>query len=119
GVKCVLRLPVEGSGLGQDQLTALFRAFQEALTNVARHAEATRVRVGLRERVGGLELVIRDNGKGIQEKQILDPKSLGLIGMRERIQAFGGKIEIKGVPQKGTTFRVFMPKEAKGKKEPG
>ncbi len=119
GIKCELRLPVEVSGLGRDQLTALFRAFQEALTNVARHAEATRVRVGLRERIDGIELVIRDNGKGIQENQILDPKSLGLIGIRERIQSFGGKIEIKGVPQKGTTFRVFMPKEMNGKKEPG
>ncbi len=112
GLKCSLDLPEEISGLGRDQLTVLFRAFQEALTNVARHAEASEIQVGLHVGPSQISLVIQDNGKGILESQILDPKSLGLIGIRERIQTSGGSFEIIGQPKNGTTVRIQMPRSS-------
>jgi signal transduction histidine kinase len=70
--------------LGDAHSTAIFRIFQETLTNIARHANATRAQVILKENSGVIEMEIFDNGKGINEEQILNPKTLGLIGMRER-----------------------------------
>jgi signal transduction histidine kinase len=95
--------------LDQDSSTAVFRIFQEALTNVARHADATKVKVGLREKAGRLELKVRDNGKGISEGKISDPKSFGIVGMKERVYFLGGKIEIKGVQDKGTIIKMIIP----------
>ena len=91
--------------------TALFRVCQETLTNVARHAGATRVDVALNcDRDGRvLELTIRDDGTGIDESQITQSKSLGLAGMRERVQALNGRLEIRGAPGQGTTVSVVVP----------
>ncbi|MCK4329397.1 PAS domain S-box protein [candidate division WOR-3 bacterium] len=94
--------------LDKDRSTAIFRIFQETLTNVARHADATRVKVSLREKAGKLELKVRDNGKGITEKQISDPKSFGIIGIRERVHPWGGEVKIRGVRNKGTTVTVSI-----------
>jgi signal transduction histidine kinase len=89
--------------------TDLFRIFQETLTNVARHAKATRVQVELDNTPDELVLIVRDNGQGITESQISDPKSLGLIGMRERVRFRGGKIIFQGIPAQGTTVTVCFP----------
>jgi PAS domain S-box-containing protein len=89
--------------------TAIFRIFQETLTNIARHADATRAQVILNENSGVIEMEIRDNGKGINEEQILNPKSFGLIGMRERANFFGGDFRISGNRDKGTTVKVSIP----------
>ncbi|MBW1936623.1 MAG: PAS domain S-box protein [Deltaproteobacteria bacterium] len=89
--------------------TALFRVTQEALTNIARHAEATRARISLRRNGSKLELKISDNGKGITEESVLSPESLGLMGMRERIRPFGGELKIESVPKKGTTLSIALP----------
>jgi signal transduction histidine kinase len=62
--------------------------------------------VGLKERAGKLTLRVRDNGIGITEERIFDSQSFGLIGMRERIHPWGGKVNIKGIPGKGTTVVV-------------
>jgi signal transduction histidine kinase len=94
----------------EDIALAVFRLFQEALTNVARHSRATKVIVVLREGERslfgdeGLILEIRDNGRGITEEEILNPESLGLLGMKERVLAFGGEISICGKPDGGTTL---------------
>ncbi len=95
--------------LDRDRSTAMFRIFQETLTNVARHANATRIEVSLKEKAGTLKLKVIDNGRGITKKQISDPQSFGLIGMRERVHHWGGEVKISGIQDKGTTVIVSIP----------
>jgi len=109
GIRCKLSLPSETLLLDHERSTAAFRIFQELLTNVARHANATRIDVAMRVDSGVLVLTVEDNGKGIAEPAIYDSKSLGLLGMRERVLPFGGAIEIAGIPDKGTKVRVCIP----------
>ena len=100
-----------GSGLedpDKERSTALFRVFQELLTNVARHANATRVIVHLAE-TDSLTLTVEDNGRGIQEKEFESPRSLGFLGLRERVLAFGGSIDVKGQEGRGTRVSVSIP----------
>ena len=89
--------------------TAIFRIVQEALTNVVRHAAASQVSVILEKKGENMVLDVRDNGIGIMEGRIFDSKSLGLIGMRERILRLGGEAEITGKPGEGTLVRVTLP----------
>ncbi|MFQ5482670.1 MAG: sensor histidine kinase, partial [Nitrospinaceae bacterium] len=96
-------------GLGKDYATACFRICQEALTNVARHASATRVTVTLQNKISVLDLTVHDNGRGITKEEVSNPTSLGLIGMRERAQALKGTLSITGTPKKGTTVHVSFP----------
>ena len=91
----------------QDLSTALFRVFQEMLTNVARHAQATAVVVRLYEDTENLILFVSDNGRGITEGERRN--SLGLLGMQERAGNFGGKVEIRGVVGKGTDVTLKIP----------
>ena len=109
GLNCVLRLPEEDLVLTRDPATALFRIFQESLTNVARHAQATKVWVTLNEEEGAIVLEIEDDGIGISSVQLADRRSLGLLGMRERVAVFDGEIEFSGVPGQGTAVVVRMP----------
>lgn len=97
-------------GPNRDVSTAVFRIFQEILTNVARHASATKVRVQLNENPSGMALIVNDNGRGITEGQ--KTHSLGILGMSERAHLFGGAVEITGSPGKGTTVTVFIPRES-------
>jgi len=108
-IKCEVTTNCGDNNLDQDRSTALFRIFQQALTNVARHADATEIKVSLKKRPGKLLLKIEDNGRGITEEQISDPKSFGLFGMRERIYPWGGEVKIKGLSNKGTTVTVILP----------
>jgi PAS domain S-box-containing protein len=89
--------------------TALFRIFQESLTNIIRHAEATKVSIRMRKRNGMIMLGIRDNGKGISESSKIRPGSMGLLGIRERVHELGGEVRIRGVAGKGTSIRVRIP----------
>jgi len=90
--------------------TAIFRIVQEALTNVMRHSEASQVNVSLEKMNNALMILeVRDNGIGITESRISDTKSLGLIGMRERVLLLGGEVEISGKPGEGTLVRVTIP----------
>ena len=89
--------------------TALFRAFQEALTNTARHADATNVSARVQKENGSLVLQVSDNGKGIKEKDISDRGSFGLSAMRERFYPFGGDVRIEGKKDKGTTIYISLP----------
>ena len=95
--------------LERDRSTAIFRIFQETLTNVIRHANATQVKASLRKYASKLVLIIRDNGKGITKEEISDPKAFGLIGMRERARFWGGEVKIKGTRGIGTTVVVTVP----------
>jgi signal transduction histidine kinase len=97
-----IRLPMEGSA-------AVFRVVQEALTNVMRHAEATRVRIDLQLRGQALSITIRDNGRGMTRKPDTDMKSLGIVGMKERISRLGGRFTIFSEPGKGTRLDMIIP----------
>ncbi len=94
--------------------TEVFRIFQETLTNVARHADATEVSVLLQIEADSLVLRVQDNGRGITDAEKADPKSLGLIGMRERVNNCGGSLAITGVPDTGTVVNVRFPLERIG-----
>jgi PAS domain S-box-containing protein len=109
GIKCAVTVVPEDMILDSECSTAIFRIFQETLTNVVRHSHATQVKVGLKAKAGKIELKVRDNGNGITKKQIADPKSFGLIGIRERAQFLGGDVEIRGIPDKGTTVIATIP----------
>jgi PAS domain S-box-containing protein len=88
----------------------LYRVVQEALTNIARHARATAVRVRLDCLPERIELAIADDGVGIPPGTIANPRSLGLVGMRERAAALGADFRIEGGPGQGTTVRVILPR---------
>jgi PAS domain S-box-containing protein len=109
GIKCKISMEPKDITFDRDRNTAIFRIFQETLTNITRHAGATEVSVSLKQRVGRIELTVRDNGRGITEEELTNPKSFGLIGIRERVKIFGGNNIIKGVPGQGTTVTVRMP----------
>jgi len=108
GIRCRLRLPDQGV-VAPDVSTALFRIFQEALTNIARHAGATRAEVVLKKQPDGLVLLIRDNGRGFDPANSSSSKSLGLLGMRERAAILGGRVDISSAPGKGTRVTVWIP----------
>ena len=88
----------------------MFRIFQETLTNVARHSQATEVNIKLYFNVNNkLIMEIADNGVGIDDEQINSPKSLGLFGMKERVNILNGEMEIISEQGKGTKVRVAIP----------
>ena len=107
----------ERVNMEEDTAIAVFRIFQEALTNVARYSGATKVIVLLREGERSLFgdesfiLEIRDNGRGITEEEILNPESLGLLGMKERVLAFGGELSIRGESGGGTVLVLKIPRK--------
>jgi signal transduction histidine kinase len=109
GILCSLTLSGEDPPVRRDQATALFRIFQEILTNVARHARAAKVWVYLGEDHGGIVLEVEGDGVGISQERLTEHRSLGLLGMRERALAFGGTVEIAGVSGQGTIVTVRMP----------
>jgi signal transduction histidine kinase len=109
GTRCRLSLPEVDIAMDPEHATALFRIFQETLTNVARHANATAVNVKLARDNGDVYLEVRDNGQGIGEEQLSARRSLGILGMRERALLLGGELIIRGAPGKGTTVRAWIP----------
>ena len=109
-IHCKVSSNFQDTGLfDQSQATAIFRIFQEALTNVARHAQATKVLVSLTCSDDVLILKVEDNGRGINPSEIDGATSLGLLGMRERAMFLGGDLAIVGTPQKGTSVTVCIP----------
>ena len=96
--------------LDQERSIVIFRIFQEILTNIILHAKATKVKISLKEEGSSIVLKVRDNGKGISNKQISDSKAFGLIGMRERVRPWGGEIKISGASGKGTTVVASIPR---------
>jgi signal transduction histidine kinase len=117
-INCEVDSRFDCSKLDRSRATALFRIFQETLTNVYRHAEATHVKVTMLENGDELVATVTDNGRGIQLKKILDPKSLGLIGMRERVRYFGGDVIIGTLPEGGTSVQVIIPFDIREKEQP-
>jgi signal transduction histidine kinase len=109
GIACHARTPGPALTLDRERATALFRILQESLTNIARHAFASQVDIQLSAMEDHVTLVVRDNGHGIAAAQLADPLSIGLTGMRERAQAFGGTAEIAPAGAGGTVVAVRLP----------
>jgi signal transduction histidine kinase len=107
GITCEVKVSSSHLHPNSDQTTAFFRIFQECLTNVSRHAEASGVTVCLFEDGESQILEVRDNGKGFQESEAFS--SLGILGMKERARDCGGEVQLKSAPGKGTTVSVSIP----------
>ncbi|HEX5803346.1 MAG TPA: PAS domain S-box protein [Azospira sp.] len=89
--------------------TAVFRVIQESLTNIARHAGASKVAISLRRDPGMLRVVVRDDGHGFDMAATGQKKGFGLFGMRERVLTVGGKLSIDSTPGQGTTVTITLP----------
>jgi signal transduction histidine kinase len=109
GIVCRCERHGDSVKLNAEQSTAAFRIFQEALTNILRHARPTRVDVSIRQGDGCFTLTIRDNGGGFIESSKQDRLSLGLLGMRERSLAVGGTLHIESAEGAGTTITLRIP----------
>lgn len=109
GINCSLSLSESEINLDEEKSTAIFRIFQEALTNIVRHSKAKSATISLQTNENNLLLKIKDNGIGINDDQLKDFKSLGIIGMKERALILGGDVTIEGIPEKGTEVLVIMP----------
>jgi signal transduction histidine kinase len=108
-IPCHASVAEEEQPVGRATATAAFRILQESLTNVLRHAQATRVEVALRQEAGQCVLTVADNGRGIRPEVLTDPLSIGLAGMRERAGLLGGQLAIRSQPGAGTTIEVRLP----------
>jgi PAS domain S-box-containing protein len=108
GVPCKVRLLIR-EVVTSSASTAMFRIFQETLTNVARHAKATRVEVVLQKQPDRLVLLIHDNGRGFDQADPSLSNSLSLLGMRERAAILGGQVNISSAAGKGTTVTAWIP----------
>ncbi len=113
GIKCNLSLSEINPNFGRDKAIAIFRIFQEALTNIMHYADAKTVTVILKQLNEWLILEVHDDGRGIKEEDINAVHALGLIGMRERAEHLGGSLKIRGESGLGTTLTVTIPLENK------
>ena len=108
-IPCEVSITPENMSVDPERSTTVFRILQETLTNIVRHAGATKVGVALDDRGGMLRLEVRDNGRGITKEQVSGSNSLGIIGIRERVRRWGGEALIEGSPDAGTVVRVAIP----------
>jgi signal transduction histidine kinase len=109
GIQCRFKTNAAKAKFDRSAAVAIFRIVQAALTNVARHAHASRARIALMKRKNGLILTVTDNGKGISRRLIHEHDSLGITGMRERAVALGGTFTLGGSGSKGTILTVQIP----------
>jgi signal transduction histidine kinase len=109
GIACHFHSSVKDVHLTREQSTAALRIFQEALTNILRHAEATKVEIAIKEEGGEFVLSISDNGRGITLGQTSGTETLGLLGMRERAHLIGGEVSITSAEGRGTVVAVRVP----------
>ncbi len=109
GIACLFQTPLKALDVPQDFSTAVFRICQEALTNVARHAQASSIMVQLSQRREKLVLSIEDNGKGITDEEIHRLGSLGILGMKERALGFHGQVDLRRSAKGGTCVTAWFP----------
>ncbi len=110
GIECKVTIVPKDIVLDEERSIALFRIFQEALTNILKHANATKVVVSLKEEADKITLEVSDNGRGIAKDEISKPHSFGLLGMRERVYPWKGKVSVSA-PRRGTRIEVIIPME--------
>ena len=115
GLPVELTLPSEPVHLDAERSTTLYRTVQEALTNVLRHANAKSVAVGLKIQPGALVLQVTDDGRGIAEAELRKPRSMGILGMRERAMSCGGSLEVRRAAGGGTDVVLVVPYETNGR----
>jgi PAS domain S-box-containing protein len=108
GTKCIIEQLPADIEIPNDISTAIFRIFQETLTNITRHAEASEVKVSLSVTENEVNLTVQDNGKGIVNEKVENYKSFGLLGMEERTRLFNGNFRIFA-SNPGTTVSVVIP----------
>ena len=108
-IDCSLKIVPDEIRTDSEKSIALFRILQEALTNIARHSEATCVDITLLGKETSIEMTIVDNGKGVSDDNLNNSKSFGLMGIRERARYFGGIVVIQSVPSQGTTIIASIP----------
>lgn len=113
GTPCVVHRPEDMPPLSPDVTTSLFRIFQECLTNVARHSAATRVDVVLKLTDHDVTLIVKDDGRGMPDIERAAGKSLGLLGISERVRLLGGKVTFSSAEGHGTTVDVRLPHESR------
>ncbi|RYY48999.1 MAG: PAS domain S-box protein [Chitinophagaceae bacterium] len=111
GIKTNFECNLAAIEVNTDLATGVFRIYQESLTNVMRHADATAVNASLMIKENNLKLLIADDGKGFVVEEIANKKTLGLMGMRERATLLGGTYEISSMPNKGTAVIIVVPFE--------
>jgi PAS domain S-box-containing protein len=116
GVHCQFKSKLRLRSFEKNLSTGIFRVYQETLTNVARHAKATKVSTTLEADSDSITLKVQDNGKGFNEAEIKNKNTLGLIGMKERAMMFGGKLSIESEKGKGTVVTLLVPIKALSKK---
>jgi PAS domain S-box-containing protein len=109
GIESTVVENLKNGEINELQSTNIFRIFQEILTNIARHARATKISIVLKKENNFLILEVQDNGRGILEDELRHTKSLGILGMRERAFLLGGDLDIHGAAGKGTTVVVRIP----------
>ncbi len=109
GIEANLRKNVHDINVSKSISTIVYRILQEALTNVARHSKATKVKVELNLQNGDFKMVIKDNGIGFSDEKFSDPNSIGLIGMKERAYSLKGDLKIESIPKKGTSIILTIP----------
>jgi two-component system, NarL family, sensor histidine kinase UhpB len=114
GITCESRIEGEDGLADHDRATAVYRIVQETLTNVARHAGATRVEIAMEIREGTLSLSVHDNGRGLTDDQVQAPGSFGIMGMKERALIFGGEVTLASGGEGGTTVSLSLPLGAPG-----
>jgi signal transduction histidine kinase len=109
GLRCQFTTTTDTIDLDAGRSTAIFRMFQEMLSNVVRHARASRVTVDVGADATSLRLTVCDNGRGVERHDRLAPSKYGLLGMRERALLLGGQLEVMSAPRRGTTVTVRVP----------
>jgi hypothetical protein len=114
GIRTYAAVPEADPRLERDHSTALFRILQESLTNVARHSCASQVHIELVPDQEILFLRVRDNGRGITENELENPRSVGIVGMRERASLLGGQCHIGRFPNGGTIVEARLPLKQAG-----
>jgi signal transduction histidine kinase len=110
GVPCRFDPAYDDDGLSIEIKTAFFRITQEALRNIAQHADASKVRISAEVNEKEIRLQITDNGKGFDVMQ--QKNTIGLVGIRERVMAVNGRLDVKSQPGEGTTVSIIVQKES-------
>jgi PAS domain S-box-containing protein len=109
GIACAAKIDPGISLRNKELALMVFRIVQEAMTNILRHAAAKNVTVTLKKKVAGLALRVEDDGRGISREEVSNPRSLGLIGIQERVRFWDGRVQFQGRPGRGTTMTIWMP----------
>jgi signal transduction histidine kinase len=118
GIECRFHTNREDLALGGGQATGVFRVFQEALTNVAKHSQAKSVDVQVFATEKLVTLEVRDDGVGVKPQDLAKPDSFGVRGMQERVHHLGGWLDVSGAPGRGTTIMLSIPRAEPGESEP-